>query len=79
VGQSVSLTAFVSDISGVNSVSVYVDGALAKTCSFEGTKIANCIVSQSFPATGQHAYYATAVDTFSNQGQSDPITMNVLP
>ncbi|MDO8470775.1 MAG: Ig-like domain-containing protein [bacterium] len=62
----VTVTANASDIDGIQSISVYIDGSFIQTC----TQISSCPTSGRQFSPGTHNYYATATDTRGNIGNS---------
>lgn len=78
VNDTITLVAFTNDVSGINSMEIFMDGVSIKSCAFNASKVANCIVSTSFASAGEHSYYAKATDSFGNVGESTPETLNVL-
>ncbi len=75
-GNSVSITASVSDVSGIEGVDIYVNNELKKTCP-QKVKIAQCGYIMTNPGIGTYEYYATATDTYGNAGQSEPLSFTV--
>lgn len=67
-GNSVTLKAFVQDISGLDKVEVYVNDVLVKTCP-DDVKIATCITVVSNVDTGDYNYSVKAWDTYGNLGE----------
>jgi hypothetical protein len=68
-GQSVSITASVEDISGLEKVEIYVNGELKKTCP-QKVKISQCQVSVPNLVGGLYTYYAIASDVYGNTTDS---------
>ncbi|MCX8194611.1 MAG: Ig-like domain-containing protein [Candidatus Micrarchaeota archaeon] len=61
--QNITLTATASDASGIKQIQIYLDGALAKTC----TSATSCThIAGPFAANTVHTYYATATDNSAN-------------
>lgn len=78
VGNTVSISASVNDISSVNGVQVYVDDQLVKTCP-QKVKIAQCVHTTTSLPAGVHTYYAASTDTYGNAGTSEKADFTVLP
>ncbi len=76
VGNAITINAQSSDESSVEKVELYLDDVLVKTCE-QKVKISNCFYSTSQLQVGAHSYYATALDSVGNSGQSPKAGFNM--
>jgi len=81
VNQSVTLYATATDDVNVTQMDMVLDGEIVKTC-YPNTRSGNCSYTRTFSTTGNHTYYAQALDNSGNYGR-DPTsgtkTFTVLP
>lgn len=75
-GQSVSITVLVNDISSLDGVQIFHDGAVLKSCA-QKVKIMMCQASISNLEVGTFEYYVIATDSMGNTTQTDPLTYSV--
>lgn len=76
VGQVVTITALVNDISSLNGVELYNAGAVLKSCA-QKVKIMTCLATVTPSEAGVFEYYVVAKDTYGNTTQTTPLTYSV--
>lgn len=76
VGQTVTITSLINDISSLNGVELYHAGAVLKSCS-QKVKIMTCMATVTPSEAGTVEYYVVAEDTYGNTTQTTPQTYMV--
>ena len=79
VGTGAQISATASDeLTGVDSIDIYLDGVLMESCSYIARNVATCETTTSPLASGVYEYYAVARDTAGNTVTSDFFTIIVI-
>jgi len=76
---TVTIIGSVTDaLSGVNEMKVYVDGSLAKTCTFASVNTAECSSSAGpYAASTTHPYFVVATDAAGNSATSSTMSFSI--
>lgn len=73
----ITFTATAADDIGLKAVQIFVDGSLVGSCTTSQTSKTCIKTSGPYSAGSTHTYYAVAIDTIDQTGQSSPSTFTV--
>lgn len=76
---TVTITGSVSDVTaGVNTINVYVDGTVMKTCNYIAAHNADCVATVGpYTASTTHSYVITATDAAGNTATSTSANFSI--